>query len=207
MTPAHNNNNITLKVIDKLHPLRHEVEQYVANRYEHAFHAHLNEFMPIFLAIYDPQNKLLSACGYRVASKEKLFLEQYLNQPANTLISKRYAEIISRDKLIEFGQLASFSPGMSPIHFMLMTNYLVERGFEWCIFTATDTLYAMMCKLKLNPSVLADANPNDIPNADSVWGSYYQHRPRICCGNILAAHKQLTERFARVSAQKRMMEQ
>ncbi|WP_354623129.1 thermostable hemolysin [Psychromonas sp. MME2] len=132
---------VTLKVIDCSHPLRQEVERYVACRYELAFTAKITEFMPTFLAIYSENGELLSVCGYRIASDEPLFLEQYLAQPAEQIMAKQFAQVIARSNLIEFGQLASFSKGISPLHFLLMAKHLTEQGFEWCIFTATNIPY------------------------------------------------------------------
>lgn len=63
---------VTLKIINKSHPLRQAVEQYVASRYLLAFDAHITEFMPTFLGVYSEQNELLSVCGYRIASQEPL---------------------------------------------------------------------------------------------------------------------------------------
>ena len=73
--------------IDGQHPRRQEVEQYIATRYAGAFNARISEFMPTFMAIVDHRQQLLSVCGYRIASQEALFLEQYLSQPADTLMA------------------------------------------------------------------------------------------------------------------------
>ena len=105
--------------------------------------------MPTFLCVYTEQQELLSVCGYRIASQEPLFLEQYLPLHAEYMMQKQFSQPIQREKLIEFGQLASFSKGISPMHFLLITQHLIEQGFEWCIFTATDPLYAMMVRLGL----------------------------------------------------------
>ena len=78
---------INLKVVHQSHPLRHEVEQYVASRYKLAFNADITEFMPQFLCIYS-HHKLLSVCGYRVASQAPLFLEQYLPETAEAMMAK-----------------------------------------------------------------------------------------------------------------------
>lgn len=186
-----------LLAIDKQHPRRQEVEHYIATRYADAFNAQITEFMPTFMAIVDQHQQLLSVCGYRVASEGPLFLEQYLHQPADILMTAHCRKPIIRHQLVEFGQLASFSPGMSPLHFMLMARYLADNGFEWCIFTATDPLYAMMCRLGLELTVLSDANPDCIPDAEATWGTYYHHRPRISAGNLAAGLNKLSERFAR----------
>jgi hypothetical protein len=190
--------DIKLLSINEQHPLRGEVEQYVATRYAHAFNASITEFMPTFMAIYQ-SGQLLSVCGYRVASQSQLFLEQYLQQPADIIMSTEFGESINRNKLIEFGQLASFSRGMSPLHFMLMTQHLVDLGFEWCIFTATDPLYVMMCRLGLHPHMLANADHEHIANAQSNWGTYYHKQPCVSAGNLRLGLSQLTKRFDRLS--------
>jgi hypothetical protein len=194
------NTHANLLIIDKLHPYRQDVEQYVSTRYKDAFNANIIEFMPTFMAIYDDRQVLLSVCGFRVASQEPLYLEQYLSQPADTLMAESLDRNIDRSKLIEFGQLASFSHGMSPLHFLLMTQKLVDSGFEWCIFTATDPLYVMMCRLGLQLHVLSDANPNVISNAESTWGTYYHHQPRVSAVNLPLGLLQLKKRFSRLDA-------
>lgn len=176
-------NTLVLEMVEKDHPKRKEVEAYIGERYALAFDAKLNSFMPTFLALLE-HDHIQSLCGFRIASNEALFLEQYLDEPAEVILSNVFSQAIGRESLIEFGQLASFSRGMSPVHFLLMTEKLVASGFEWCIFTATDPLYAMMCRLGLTPTILAEADPNRIADATKIWGNYYQHQPRIVAGNL-----------------------
>ena len=190
---------ITLKVIDQLHPLRSEVEHYIASRYTIAFNANITEFMPTFLGVYSSQGDLLSVCGYRVASQEPLFLEQYLPNPAEKVMENQFLQPINRSNLIEFGQLASFSKGISPMHFLLMAQHLSEQGFEWCIFTATDPLYAMMVRLGLQPSILSTADESKIPNAQETWGTYYHTAPRVSAGNLKLGLAQLISRYERIT--------
>ncbi|NAW85865.1 thermostable hemolysin [Photobacterium halotolerans] len=189
-----NSNKSTLVHIDKDHPFREKTESYVASRYASAFHARIHTFMPDFLALVDDQNQLLSVCGYQSADAGPLFLEQYLDQPADLLMSEKLGVSVSRGELIEFGQLAAFSKGMSSLHFTLIARYLVNLGYHWCIFTATGPLQAMMRRLGLTPHRLADASPDRIPNADQIWGTYYCHQPRISGGNLAAGLQTLIQR-------------
>lgn len=184
-----------LAIIDRNHPRRHDVEHYITQRYALAFDARLNGFMPTFMALMDDDH-IKSLCGYRVASDESLFLEQYLDQPADQLLSEVFSHSVDRTRLIEFGQLASFSKGFSSLHFLLMTEKLVAQGYEWCIFTATDPLYAMMCRLGLSPVILTDADPDRIPDAHSIWGNYYHYQPRIVAGNLPGALAHLQALFS-----------
>ncbi len=190
-TPSH---SFKLEIVERAHPQRKEVEQYISQRYELAFDAHLDAFMPTFLALME-EGEVRSLCGFRVASEEPLFLEQYLDLPADVLLTRVYGNKIARHELVEFGQLASFSKGFSAHHFLLMTEYLVESGYEWCIFTATDPLNAMINRLGLETVTLAEADPSRIPNATDIWGSYYQHQPRIVAGNLNQGVSQLRALF------------
>lgn len=184
-----------LEIIDRFHPRRGDIESYIAQRYSLAFDAHLNTFMPTFMALLEG-GEIRSLCGFRVASDESLFLEQYLDVPADSILSQVFERTIDRRELIEFGQLASFSKGFSTLHFLLMTQKLVESGYEWCIFTATDPLYAMMSRLGLETTILAEADPSRIPDATYTWGNYYQHQPRIVAGNLKHGLAHLESLFA-----------
>lgn len=202
MTKAGKASTYTLQIIHNNHPSRREVEHYIATRYHAAFHANLSEFMPAFMAIYDQSRQLHAACGFRIADQGPLFLEQYLSQPAETTIQSRCGVTVPRQKLVEFGQLASFSPGLSPLHFLLMAQHLVDAGYEWAIFTATDPLYAMMTRLGLKMTILSSANPDVIPDAAQTWGTYYHHQPRVSVGNLAEGMQQLSRRFARLSSRR-----
>ena len=175
--------SLNLEIVDHHHALWPEVTQQITRRYQQAFDARLCSFMPAFMALM-MDNEIKSLCGFRMAHNEPLFLEQYLDEQADVLLSHTFNTHIQRTQLIEFGQLASFTNGISPLHFLLMTETLVELGFEWCIFTATDPLHALMRRLGLRPLVIAEADPSRIPQAGTIWGTYYQHQPRILAGNL-----------------------
>ncbi|WNJ98055.1 thermostable hemolysin [Vibrio ruber] len=182
MQAARCDSSMTLEMIGEAHPMRHQVEQYITARYSSAFDAKIEQFMPQFLALLQGRG-IQSICGYRAASEAHLFLEQYLDCAAEQAVSEAFAQHIDRTTLIEFGQLASFSKGISPFHFYLIAQRLVEMGYQWCICTVTDPLYALMKRLGLNPVVIAQADAQRVSNA-SQWGSYYQLRPRIVAGDL-----------------------
>lgn len=173
----------TLAIVSSTHPLWQNVIEHVSLRYHAAFFAELKQFMPAYLTLIHNQ-QILSVCGFRIAKDEPLFLEQYLEGEAQSLISAVFHCEIKRSNLVEFGHLASFAKGMSPLHFYLIAERLVELGFEWCIFTATDPLHVMMTRLGLQPQVIAEADPNKVPDAFATWGSYYEYQPRVLAGNL-----------------------
>ncbi|MFG0607329.1 thermostable hemolysin [Vibrio mimicus] len=188
--PCHS--ELQLEVITSTHARWNEATSLVHERYQQAFDAHLTTFMPAYLALLD-QAEMKSVCGFRIAEHEPLFLEQYLDEPADVILSERFACAIARGKLIEFGHLASFSRGLSAYHFRLIAQQLVAMGFEWCIFTATDPLHALMRRFGLQPTLIAKASSARIPNATQVWGTYYQHSPRILAGNLVQGCERLNQ--------------
>ncbi|MCE0494927.1 thermostable hemolysin [Vibrio salinus] len=179
-----------LLAIGEHHPLKSSIEQHVSQRYARAFKATLSEFMPGYLALYQ-KRKLISVCGIRSAGNSRLFLEQYLDSPIEQIIHEQKLEV-PRSQIIEFGQLASFSFRFSKIHFYLMTKYLIESGFSWCVCTVTDPLFALMESMGLEPLQIGTANPEKVKNAER-WGRYYQYTPRIVVGNLQQAADQLGE--------------
>ncbi len=180
----------SLDIVSPDHPLWHNVIEHVSLRYQEAFFADLKLFMPAYLTLID-NDSIISVCGFRIAEQEPLFLEQYLDDEAQNLVSGIFQCDVKRSNLVEFGHLASFAKGMSALHFYLIAEMLVERGFEWCIFTATDPLHAMMARLGLEPQVITHADPNKVPDAQSTWGSYYDHQPRVLAGNLVKGLERL----------------
>ncbi|SET50271.1 thermostable hemolysin [Thorsellia anophelis] len=173
-----------------------KVQQYVHDRYKIAFDAQLNTFMPHFMALFDDKEEIRSLCGFREGrNNTSLFLENYLDDSADHILSLHFQTNINREKMIEFGQLASFSRGISAYHFLLMTERLVEMGYEWCIFTATDLLHALIKHMGLQTTLIAYADPKRVANAEKIWGHYYEHQPRILAGNLIEGAKALRSHF------------
>jgi len=172
-----------LSIVGPDHPMWQNVVTHVQQRYQLAFMANVKQNMPAYLALMD-NNAILSVCGFRAAQNEALYLEQYLERPAEQHVAELFNCSLSRANLVEFGHLASFTKGLSPLHFYLIAELLVEQGFEWCIFTATDPLHALMMRLGLEPKLIAEASPTKINDAQNIWGSYYETHPKVYAGSL-----------------------
>ncbi|MCZ4295357.1 MULTISPECIES: thermostable hemolysin [Vibrio] len=190
MKPQTQATHFQLDIVYPSHALWKPVVNHVSLRYQQAFRAELKLFMPAYLTLLD-NDEIASVCGFRIAADEPLFLEQYLDAPAEVLISNLFQQPVERSNLVEFGHLASFAKGMSPLHFFLIAECLVENGFEWCIFTATDPLFALMSRLGLEPRLIADADAEKILDAPKVWGTYYEHQPKVFAGNLIKGLQRL----------------
>lgn len=179
-------------LVGENHPLRERVEQYVRERYAQAFDASLSEFMPTFACILDDEDLILSVCGFRAADTETLFLEQYLDAPAQVVLSHQFNTVIRRETVIEFGQLASFSRGISLSLFAQLSQYLVSQGYQWCIFTATGPLQALMHRFGLSPVKLTPASASRLNNGGREWGCYYASSPYVSAGSLIGGAAQLS---------------
>ncbi|OOE50475.1 thermostable hemolysin [Salinivibrio kushneri] len=170
---------------------RAEIEAYIAERYQQAFNATITTFMPYLSCLRGQDDRLLSVCGYRPAAYQPLFLEQYLTDDVADVLSAHYQQVITRNSVIEFGQLASFSSGTSLLHFHALANRLLSHGYLWCVFTATGPLYALMRRFGLEPHLLTDAEASRLQPATDQWGNYYTRMPRVCAGNLAQGAEQL----------------
>lgn len=188
---ANTNNELSLDIVCPSDPRWEAVVQHVSTRYRQAFFADLRQFMPAYLTLTD-HNEIMSVCGFRHANTERLYLEQYLEDEAQILLSDAFKCDVKRDNLVEFGHLASFAQGLSTLHFYLIAQMLVERGLEWCIFTATESLHTMMARLGLEPQIIAQADKSKVPDAHTTWGAYYEHHPRVLAGNLVKGLERLS---------------
>ncbi|KJY82881.1 delta-VPH [Vibrio galatheae] len=179
-----------LDIVHPSHGLWHDVVDHVSERYQQAFSADLKVYMPAYLTLLD-NDEIASVCGFRIAADEPLFLEQYLDAPAHEMISQLFEQSVERNNLVEFGHLASFAKGMSPLHFYLIAECLAENGFEWCIFTATDPLFALMSRLGLEPRLITCADANKVVDAQKTWGTYYEYQPKVYAGNLIKGLQRL----------------
>lgn len=171
-------------LVDEHHPRRAEVEAHISARYQHAFHADIPEFMPFLVAIINEQQQLCSACGFRVALHEPLYLEHYLDAPVEHVLARHYRYPIAREQVVEIGQLASFSKGAAPVQFLAVARLLVNLGYQWCVFTATGPLFAMMTRMGLALAPMVAAAGERVGEDFQHWGEYYQHQPRVAAGSL-----------------------
>lgn len=188
---ANSTGELSLDIVCPTDPRWDAVRQHVSTRYRQAFFADLQQYMPAYLTLTD-HDQIMSVCGVRQASMERLYLEQYLDDDADKLVSNAFHCDVRRDNLVEFGHLASFAQGLSTLHFYLIAQMLVERGFEWCIFTATEALHTMMARLGLEPQLIAQADKSKVPDANTTWGAYYEHHPRVLAGNLVKGLERLS---------------
>lgn len=191
-----------------LHPVRHpqgtyhlhehvaadrsEAENFIRERFAQSYGAQIFHFMPRLFSLAGEEAQIIASFGLREAARETLFLERYLSEPIEDCISKRLAHQISRDAIVEVGNFAGLNAGNTRLMIQALTQRLFCEGFRWVCFTGTTSLRNAFHRLALTPIELARAEKKRLDNNErQLWGSYYEHDPRVLFGNITEGYAAL----------------
>ena len=175
---------------------RAEAEAFVARVYRDQFDARLAEFMPWLLVFHDRQGQLRAAVGLRPAKGVALFVEQYLDRPAEQAVAAALGRCIDRDVMVEVGGLAASRPGDARRLILCLTRGLHRAGLRWVLFAATRQLRNAFDRLGLDTVALAPAAPGRLRPSATDWGRYYDTAPTLVCGDIAAGIAFLAARTA-----------
>jgi hypothetical protein len=134
--------------------------------------------------VYD---RFSAVIGIRPAETGPLFLEQYLPYPIEQQIGLLFHDVIARQDIVELGNLVSAWRGSSHIIFLYLAALMGRTRREWMVFTSTREVEKLLTKLNYKPLVLAEANPEKLTRPRDIWGSYYEHTPRVMLGHVPTA--------------------
>lgn len=173
--------------------LRAEFKAFVQVRFNEAHGARISRFMPELIGLRNPAGELTAVCGVRLAREENLFLEHYLQVPAQSVIARLAERPVQRGEIVEVGNLAASSPGNARLIIIAMTGLLAHRGLQWVVFTGAPTLINSFRRLGLEPMRLCEADPHLLGEQRHDWGQYYEQRPQVFAGNIQLGNRRLCE--------------
>ena len=182
-----------LETVDPQGAERASLERFIAARFARIYRAHDVHFCIHLLGLRDRDGGWRAAAGYTPAHGGSLFLEQYLNRPAEDALAQRFGERVERERVVEVGNLAS-SAGMGRGLILAIGEHLFCRGYEWAVFTATREVGNALRRLSLAPLQLVRADPARVAGGGAGWGSYYAHHPAVMGGRLVAALRRLPVR-------------
>ncbi len=160
-------------------------ERFIATCYKGYYGAEIRQFMPLLLSLSDQCDELKAVLGFRYADQTPLFLENYLEQPAEQTLSAKLKIPVDRSRLVEVGNLAVKTIGGGRWLITMLTAYLSATGAEWALFTIAPALQNTFSRMGLELIDLAPAQRESLPLEEQAqWGSYYDQRPRVMAGNI-----------------------
>ncbi|WP_095148706.1 thermostable hemolysin [Pseudomonas sp. Irchel s3a18] len=165
-------------------PQRPVFESFIQQRFRKAHGADIRHFMPELFGMSDATGVLCAVVGVRVAGAEPLFLEGYLDEPIDPLISAAEDQAVDRSAIVEVGNLAASDTGSARMSIIAMTYLLAMGGLEWVAFTGNLGLVNSFHRLGLKPVALCAADPARLGEDRHAWGSYYESKPWVHVGNI-----------------------
>ncbi|MBI5328979.1 MAG: thermostable hemolysin [Betaproteobacteria bacterium] len=167
-------------------PLRTECEDFIRNVFARRYDARVTRFAPDLYAL-EQHGQVCAAAGWRGAHSGPLFLERYLDESAEALISRLAGHAVERRRIAEVGNLAATLPGAGMRLILNLAGELDRQGYEWVIFTATQELIGLFAKLGLPPLALTSADPARLGGEAQEWGRYYDTRPVVVAGRVRKA--------------------
>jgi hypothetical protein len=184
------------------------VEALIRQRFQESYGAHLTHLMPRLFTVTTtlPQQvrpqmsqalaaplQMVGAFGLREAATSSLFMEQYLDQPVEQVISAHAGCPVARHRIMEVGNLV-VDPGGARRMIVTLTHYLHRNGFDWVVFTGVASLRAAFLQLGLRPFFLAMADPYRLANDERAsWGRYFMARPQVMGGHVAAGYQALRQ--------------
>lgn len=180
---------------------RKSVEQFIHDVYAEQYAADIQHFMPVLMGLHAKTGSYLAALGMRLAAEGPLFLEHYLDQPIEAVLTAATdydANEITRTSIVEVGNLAAHHAGGSRWLIIALTAYLQGAGYDWVAFTSVPSLRNSFRKLGLKLYTLGAAEQSQLPEAEQAhWGHYYETRPLVMAVNVHHTYGVL-ERLLRV---------
>jgi hypothetical protein len=189
-------NNTTLALVPAGDARRSEVEGFIRDVFAQCHGAEVTSFAPE-LALLEKDGGVAAAAGWRGAGSGTLYLERYLDEPVERRVSRLAGCPVTRDRIVEVGNLAAGSRGGGADMILAMADHLDALGYEWVVFTATRELIGIFTRMGLPPLALAPADPSRLGDQAREWGRYYDTRPVVVAGRIRSAFEGLARARAR----------
>ncbi|BES69319.1 hypothetical protein RE428_03370 [Marinobacter nanhaiticus D15-8W] len=170
--------------------IQEAVVRFIQSRFLEAYGARPSLRVPQLLALLNRQDNVSAAVGVRDARVERLFLEDYLENPIEEALPDDAS--IDRAGVFEIAHLAGVEPGISRFLFPMLTVWLTEHRARWIAFTGTAQLRNSFDRLGIETHVVGPAKAERLPDRGIGWGRYYEHGPMVMVANVPSGYAALT---------------
>lgn len=190
--PAARRPRYQIETIQRDDRRRASLEAFIAQTFLASYGSRLHHFSTTLIGCADEDGNWVAALGYTPAAAGPVFLEQYLDAPLECEIAARTGQPVDRASVVEVGNLAAIHAGAARALIVHTTHLLHGLGLRWVAFTATPSLLNSFRRLRLQPQLLAQADPARLPDGGRDWGSYYDTHPQVMFGDIRYGHDKLS---------------
>lgn len=178
---AHDVTELKMGVLgDSMHA---DAQVLIAAQYKKHFDCDLRHFMPNTFSLY--RGDILKACaGFSSADQNPLFLEQYLDQPIEAMLSEQFDCPVSRRDIVEIGGFAVDDKQFALPMMIQLAPAFRAAGFQYAVCTVTSVVQRCLDKIGIQSVSLGAADANRVDTTGNAWGKYYALTPVILAGNI-----------------------
>ncbi len=173
-------------------PERERLESFISGVFKKYYNAELDHFYPNLLTIEadaeQPGDETIikAVAGVRCAADESLFSEYYLNNGLETKLGSLYGKTISRETVVEVGNLAPANVGQMRWLIASITAFLYSAGFKYIVFTAVPGVYNAFTRMDVPLKQITEAKRDCLTeDLKDKWGpEYYDLKPMVIAGDI-----------------------
>jgi hypothetical protein len=163
---------------------RDGLERFVADAFAREHAARVRSFMPVLVGCRDASRRVRGVVGLRYAETGPLFLERYLDRPADELLRDATGSNVERGRIVEVGNLAGCHCRAAARLIAALPRLLLAQRREWVVFTATRVVRGMLAAFDAPLVDLAPAAEACAAGGIDEWGRYYTTDPRVCAGYL-----------------------
>jgi len=180
-------------IVDERALKRPQAEEFIHENYARNYGADVRHFLPRLMTLHDNAGELMATLGFCRARTNRLFLEQYLDKPVETVLSTALGADVGRYGLVEVGNLAASRAGGSRWLIAALTAYLKAAGYDWAVFTAVPSLRNSFVRMGVELVALAPADKARLSDDEQkLWGAYYDTEPVVVAANVHQSFRALT---------------
>ncbi|MFO1132186.1 MAG: thermostable hemolysin [Hyphomicrobiales bacterium] len=176
--------SLKLALLRATDPEARAAKRFIETRYLDVFGSHAPVRYSNLLVLTDKLGKTAAALGIRRASRESLFLEQYLDVAAEQAIATTAGPATRRESIVELGSFAAGSSRVATYLVCAMAAYMQHQGFSHALVTSTGRLRRLFALFDFDLETLGDARKDVLPDGGESWGLYYDDAPRVLAGSV-----------------------
>lgn len=159
---------------------RVELERFISDIFRQTYGAEIKRFKSYLMSLRDHDDKPIAACGLQSAATERLFLENFLDQPIEVVLSEHTGSPAKRGDIVEIGNFSVEELGMAHYLVTAINDQLHFTSKQWAVLTAVPALRDAFINLGMNPEILADADINRLHQEErGEWGNYFGQKPQV----------------------------
>ena len=174
-----------------------DVAGFVQRVFKKAYDADISVTYPQLLSICAQDGTPQAALGLRGAGSSMLFLEHYLNRAVEREVLEKTGILYPRHKIAEAGNLASVKLSALKDMMFALSLALKQEGYDYALFTGTQSLKRYLEALGLRPKVYAAADPGRLGGDAPRWGRYYDTQPMVMGGTAEEFYSALISAYKR----------